>query len=205
MKKEKAAELEIVVASYMEPLDWLSVLPKGTGIKHTVYRATDGLVEPKPTTIGPKKIKATMIPNGGREAGQYLWHIIHNYDNLAKVTVFLQGDAPKHTSTKALEGLTPVPFWDDHRKMAYLTVVREHDKPWPHELSALHRGLHEIPWKGNPPRPGMFTVGAHIWAKKEAIKANKKNHYEAYYRLRNEPHYAHLLEGTWHTVFGVYR
>lgn len=201
----KPAELEVVIASYSEPLDWIGLLPKGNGIKHTIYRATNGLFEPKPSTIGPKKIPVIQIPNGGREAGQYLWHIIHNWNDLAKITVFLQGDAPKHATSKTLETLTPPRFWDDPRQMAYLNISKDHDTRWPHPLGDMHRKIHDIPWNGEPPQAGMFAVGAHVWATKKVIKANKKAHYEAYYRLRNEPHYAHLLEGTWHTVFGVYR
>jgi len=36
-------------------------------------------------------IKTVKLPNIGRESHTYLYHIIENYDNLANVTVFLQG------------------------------------------------------------------------------------------------------------------
>jgi len=201
----KTPELEVVVASYKEPLEWLEWLPKGKGIKHTIYRATDDLPEVREGTIGPKKIPVIHIPNGGREAGQYFWHIVQNYKNLAKVTVFLQGDAPKHATRKTLETLTPLRFWDDPRKMAYLNIPKEHDKVWPHELTQIHRTIHAAVYGNDIPKGGSFAVGAHIWVTQALIKSNPKKHYEAYLKLRREPHFAHILESTWHVVFGTYK
>jgi hypothetical protein len=86
--------LDIVVAHYNEPLDWLlshadlaSVYSKGQSpVKPAHYR------EAKP------------LPNWGRESHTYLHHIVHNYDTLADVTLFLQGNihdvndgTPAHT------------------------------------------------------------------------------------------------------------
>lgn len=203
--KQKTPELEVVVASYKEPLEWLEWLPKGKGIKHTIYRATDDLLEVREGTIGPKKIPVIHIPNGGREAGQYLWHIVHNYKTLAKLTVFLQGDAPRHATRKTLETLTPIRFWDDTRKMAYLNVSKEHDRVWPHELTDLHRSIHDVAWGKNPPKGGMFSVGAQMWVTHALIRSNPKSHYETYLKLRQEPHFAHILESSWHVVFGAYK
>jgi hypothetical protein len=41
---------------------------------------------------GDKMEGATMLINKGREAGQWLAHIVENYDNLADVTLFVQAD-----------------------------------------------------------------------------------------------------------------
>ena len=202
-KMKKAPELEVVIATYHEDLKWITELPKGRGIKHTIYRAVDGLVEPKKDKVGD--IPVIKIPNGGREAGQYLWHIIHNHDDLAKVTVFLQGDYHRHGQQTTLQKLIPPTFWDDPREMAYLGVLREHDRIWPHEHSPMHLTLHGSAWGKNVPPAGMFSVGAQIWAKRELVQKWPVRHYEKYYAQRNEGHFAHLLEATWHTVFGVYR
>ena len=184
-------------------IKWVKTLPKGKGIKHTVYRATDGLIEPKPTKIDG--IAVTQIPNGGREAGQYLWHIVHNYDQLAKVTVFLQGDFYRHGTEATLQKLTPPNFWDDPRLMAYLGVDPGIDRPWPHPHNDLSLAMHSPAWGKNVPPAGMFHVGAQIWAKRELLRKRPVSHYRKYYAIRNEGHFAHVLEATWHTVFGAHK
>lgn len=187
---------ELVVASYMEPLDWVSEVPDG--IKVTIYRATNGMEgSSRHDKLG--KLKIIRIPNGGREAGQYLWHIISRWGSLADITIFAQGDFKKHGKLDQLifdESL-------DRRQMAYLGVQEKNDRPWPFELQSLHAGIHDV-WP-KPPRSGMFSVGAQFWARKKLIKSVPLSIYKAYYAKRKLPHFAHILEGTWHSVFGVYR
>jgi len=187
---------EIVIASYNETLDWVKGIPKGWNL--TIYRATEGLVGEKPDKLG--KLPITRIPNGGREAGQYLWHIINRRKSLADITLFVQGDFLKHGKISDIEGIE-----GDTRPMAYLGVTPANDKPWPFELGMMHKELHDYPWDGNPPRSGSFSVGAQLWAKKKTITLVPASVYKRYYEKRNEGHFAHLLEGTWHTVFGIYR
>ena len=189
--------LELVVASYNESLDWLPDVPKAW--KRTIYRATEGLSEERPDKLG--KIPITRIPNGGREAGQYLWHIIHRRKSLADITLFVQGDFLKHGKIADMQGISP----SDTRPMAYLGVIPANDKPWPFELGMMHKELHDYPWGGNPPRSGAFSVGAQLWVKKDTINSVPAKVFKKYYEKRHEAHFAHLLEGTWHTVFGVYR
>ena len=190
-------KLEIVVASYNESLDWVLDVPKQW--KRTIYRATDGLFEEKPDRLG--KLAIIRIPNGGREAGQYLWHILHRRQELADITLFVQGDFLKHGKILDICGISPI----DPRPMAYLGVSQVNDRPWPFELGVMHKELHEYPWGKNPPRSGAFSVGAQFWAKKATIKSVPIKVFRKYYEKRSEAHFAHLLEGTWHTVFGIYR
>jgi hypothetical protein len=65
---------EIVVAKYKENTDWTALM-------------TDVTIYDKGTD---------QLPNVGREAQTYVHHIIQNYDDLADVTVFLQGDPFAH-------------------------------------------------------------------------------------------------------------
>lgn len=190
-------KLEIVVASYSEQLEWVKDVPKAW--KRTIYRATDGIREAKKDKLG--KLSITRIPNGGREAGQYLWHIIHNREQLADITLFVQGDFLKHGSISQIQAVSK----DDPRPMAYLGVNITNDRPWPFELGDMHEQLHAYPWDGKPPRSGSFMVGAQLWARKKLIRSVPAKVYKKYYEKRDESHFAHLLEGTWHSVFGVYR
>ena len=73
---------ELVVSHFNENLDWLKPFAKEAG--HVYHKGPAG--EP------PFEIyKWENVPNVGREAHTYLYHILKNYDHLADVTVFLQG------------------------------------------------------------------------------------------------------------------
>ena len=187
---------ELVVASYNETLDWIKDVPRAW--RRTIYRATEGLAEERPDRLG--KLPIIRIPNGGREAGQYFWHIIHRRSQLADITLFVQGDFPKHGKISDISGIQ-----SDPRPMAYLGVPVANERPWPHPLGEMSLALHRVPWGSAPPSSGMFSVGAQIWASRKTIRAVPASVYKKYYGLRHEPHFAHLLEPSWHTVFGVYR
>lgn len=77
--------LEIVVARYNEDISNLSKLFRYT--KVTIYNKG-------PDNLGdlPNNFQVINLPNIGREGHTYLHHVIMNYDNLAKRTIFLQGD-----------------------------------------------------------------------------------------------------------------
>jgi len=77
-------ETEIVVARYNEDLSWLEQLPKD--IKITIYNK------------GKDDIKYPYIklPNIGRESHTYMYHIVENYNNLAEMTIFCQGNSIEH-------------------------------------------------------------------------------------------------------------
>ena len=66
---------QLIVARYKENIDWVH----DCGIPYIIYdKGGDGL--------------GVALLNTGREAHTYLHHIINNYDNLADITIFCQGD-----------------------------------------------------------------------------------------------------------------
>jgi len=74
---------ELVVARYKEnPDKWLSI--NQPDLKVTIYNK------------GDQDDRFVSLPNVGREAGTWLHHIISNYDNLADLTIFAQGDCVPH-------------------------------------------------------------------------------------------------------------
>ena len=82
-------DYEIVVGHYNEDLSWL--LPY-TEHCHVYYKGDKKVDE---NLI--KKFKTwSVVPNVVRESYAYLHHIVNNYDNLSKVTVFLQGQIKSH-------------------------------------------------------------------------------------------------------------
>jgi len=73
-------ELEIVLAQYNEDLSWSDKYRR----QRTVYCKGTASCAPD----------AARLENFGREGHTYLSHIVHNYDKLAKWTVFSQGGEP---------------------------------------------------------------------------------------------------------------
>ncbi|KAG8525584.1 uncharacterized protein KY384_009228 [Bacidia gigantensis] len=82
---------EIVVAHYNEDLSWLDGAIKAC----TIY--SKGGDKNAPTHPHQK------LPNIGREGHTYLHHIVHNYDTLTEVTIFLQGRIDDHVSISLAE------------------------------------------------------------------------------------------------------
>lgn len=84
----KSPTVELVIANYEEKLDWLNDIPTSVYDKLTIYNKG----KPKDYKfLSEKRAVIHTLPNVGREAHTYLYHVIKNYDNLAEVTVFLPG------------------------------------------------------------------------------------------------------------------
>jgi hypothetical protein len=73
---------EIVISRFKEDLSWTRNL-HDLDYKVTVYNKFEG---------------QNLLQNVGKESHTYLTHIVNNYDNLADITVFLQGDPFAHCS-----------------------------------------------------------------------------------------------------------
>lgn len=84
---------QVVVARYDEAIyKWLILLGKHpTNI--TVYNKSD---VPILNVVRDYVDEIIDLPNVGRESHTYLQHIVNNYDTLADITVFLQGDPTVH-------------------------------------------------------------------------------------------------------------
>ena len=107
---------EFVIAHYNEDLSWIQPFADYCHVYHK----------------GNEKVPRfdvrwwEQLPNYGREAHTYLYHIIENYHRLADVTVFLQGSI------------------DDHQKLGHcyghpLDYVNEAMK---HQLATSHRWMY---------------------------------------------------------------
>lgn len=78
-----ADDVRVIVARYREDVSWLREL----GYPFLIY---DKSGDPFPGAV--------PLPNIGREAHTYLTHIVREYDTLAPVTAFVQGDPFDHLS-----------------------------------------------------------------------------------------------------------
>ena len=82
---ERSTSFDLVVAHYNEDVGWAHKdrFTKYSPVRMFIYdkgKGKDGI----------------RLPNVGREAHTYLWHIVNNYDQLADVTAFLQGKIRDH-------------------------------------------------------------------------------------------------------------
>ena len=75
----------VIIAKYKEDIGWADAL----GYDYVVYDKS-----------GNHDINARILPNIGREAHTYFTHIISEYDRLADMNVFLQGDPFDHINDR---------------------------------------------------------------------------------------------------------
>jgi hypothetical protein len=84
--------IQYVVARYNEPIDWLQ------------SNDHDVIIYNKGDKIDFKNV--VELPNVGREAHTYLYHVIKNYDRLSEITMFTQAKVSDHRCTENLNELT---------------------------------------------------------------------------------------------------
>lgn len=74
---------QLILAWYKENIDWLHSV---SGVDIFLYNKGD-----KSSTLPSYK-----LPNIGREAHTYIWHIVQNYNNLAEILIFSQANPFPH-------------------------------------------------------------------------------------------------------------
>jgi len=85
-EKFETNEVELVISRYNEDLEWLKNEPYN---KYEVIVYNKGQNDDFYKAPNIKKI--IKLDNVGREGHTYLHHIIHNYEDLANLTIFLPG------------------------------------------------------------------------------------------------------------------
>ena len=112
--------VDLVISAYKEDLEWLNHIP-ATFRQVYIYNKGPGMISG--VDIPYKEIK---LKNIGRCDHTYLYHIIHNYDTLADVTIFATGStyALSHkrnkfrfTLTKTLETRNTVFYADRYENV----------------------------------------------------------------------------------------
>ena len=85
MKQPSSTPLDIVVARYAEEVGWIGNLD---AVRPRVWLYNKGGESPQRPSL--------PLPNIGREAHTYLYHIVNHWDDLADRTVFCQGRPHDH-------------------------------------------------------------------------------------------------------------
>lgn len=198
-----SSRLELVVARYTEPLNWLRNVP--TSVRITVY-------DKHPTEPHPGSVR---LPNVGREAHTYLTHLATRYDSLSECTVFCQGKPFDHA------------YDFHHRLRAYAAhpdaagafqwlghfIDTDDDQgttlfqPWSKNEDGRGldvRGFHRALFGTDGPTTYPFVLGGQFAVRRDVVLGRSREFYEKALEIAaNFPDAAHCYERTWDRVFGV--
>jgi hypothetical protein len=199
-----------VIAYYNEDLSWIKALNNFDNF--FIYNKSNN----------NKYIK---LPNIGREAHTYLYHIVNNYDNILNtpddVTLFTQGKISDHTNKTELEytedllvdaellGIS-INNARDHKFNKHSATYDFRIKQWPpgNILEQEPQNLNFGQWftkyiKNEFPEIIYWWVGAIFAVKHKFILNNTREYYNNILNLfiSNSPEIAHYMERAWLYLF----
>jgi hypothetical protein len=193
--------LDLVVARYNENLNWLRRVPEAFRV--TIY---DKSGEAESGTIA--------LPNVGREAHTYFWHVVQHYEQLADVTIFCQGRPFDHAydfhqtlrdlaESPVINGFLPLGHivdTDDAQGRRLFTRWSKNEDG--HELDM--RGFHQALFQSCGPEEYTFRLGAQFGVTRQLIQKRPRDFYQRALQVSIEfPDAAHCFERSWPLVFGI--
>jgi len=162
-------------------------------------------------------VDSVQLPNVGREAHTYLYHIIHNWDNLAEQTMFCQGGVLEHNITMSdIERFFEAPGLFKVKK-----IYRDnnwgfinHFAKWAEEKSSGKMKKAELPFGEwfdqviQVPRGEyfFFVPGANFCVHKDAVKSRPLEFYKGLIKRIDDhinPEEAHYFERAWLYIFNL--
>ena len=205
--------VKVIIARYREDVSWAD----GLGYDYVVYDKG-----------GNDDVNALPLPNIGREAHTYLTHIVTEYDHLAPMNVFLQGDPFDHIDDQGRASVETlrlqladivdrmIPFkglaWFKLRSDA---LGRPHDLCKPENRGRWAGWGRDIPLGEvfeqifNAPMPGQIVSRAptgNFCVTGERVRTRPKAFYEYCLKLikadpQDEGNTGHAFERLWQHVF----
>ena len=200
----------LVIARYNENMDWLNHFLNDSKYTIICYNKGSELLNLS------EKISQIRLPNVGREAHTYLYHILTNYDNLTDYTVFVQGNPFDHIQSNVyvLKSMIDTHVNSLSKELYYLAYRKEYERI--HFYKELHIENYMKYFNLGIMDRVVFSPGAQYVVHRDNIK-NKWNMYkEMYTYLGNDhnnrhPRYgpfqvekmtAYTMERLWPYVFG---
>jgi hypothetical protein len=178
----ESKNIEFVVAKYLEDVSWTADVHP---FKVTIYDKSNG-----------------QLPNVGREAHTYLYHIVNNYHNLADVVVFMQGNPFAHTEIARSELKEKIQTYPFDKTEAFFNKRRYFD------YTRLCNATYKVLF-GYDPGDLHFTDGAIVIAQKSDILCRPLTFYQKLYEHLCIPRHtndhgvinAWTMECMWQFVF----
>jgi hypothetical protein len=157
--------IDVVVARYREDISWLS---------DPVFKRYNVCVYNKYEQSG------LVLPNVGRESHTYVHHIVQNFDKLADVTAFVQGDPFYHCGT-IIKDMHDLPFvkkfepFSHHKPGGYICDL----DGVPHHRGLSLRSDYQFLFQKPPVSPSIrFFPGAMFAVPREFIRAQGLEFYK---------------------------
>jgi len=188
---------DIIVARYKEDISWLTNI---TGSNIFLYEKGEKSLE----------YNSIKLPNIGREAHTYLYHIIQNYNNLNDINIFLQGDPYPHGGVNAdiINNITAI---DNYHDLNRIITISRNGEDWLDDELYFKGGIISFcEYHGFtiPPTVSslVFAQGAQFAVTKECLRKIPFEIYEKLYKtmvLENDvmAPKAHVMERLWKTLF----
>lgn len=170
--------------------------------------------------------KSKNMSNIGRESHTYLWHIVHNYDNICqnpeKVTLFTQANILDHFNTISYKNNIKTICEEARKKGISECIAKTHNdvvhpKNSPHYNFRMykHTTPNEKNWPfgywfeqiiGQPfPNPVKWFLGAIFAVKNERIANKPLSYYQLLLKEFDngvvDPEIGHFFERSWYYVF----
>lgn len=194
--------VDLVVARYQEDLAWLRRVPRS--IRRCVYDKGGGVDSAEPLT------------NVGREAHTYLHHFVTRYDELADLTVCVQGKPFDHVpdlhrrlrawaeGTASVEAFCWLGFLVDEDDATGSRLFQRWSKN-PERRPLDMAGFWSRVFAPAPcPDLFVFFGGANFAVTREQVRKRSRTFYEQARAVAADfPDAAHGFERTWNEVFGV--
>lgn len=200
--------VDLVVARWQEDLAWLRRVPRP--VRVWIYNKGPEVVPPRPAT------SVIPLPNVGREAHTYLHHLVTRYEELADLTVFVQGRPFDHVPDlhRVLRGLAageePVSAF---RWLGFLIDRDDADGSLLFQKWSKNPERRPLPMRafwpavfGIQPCPDSFVFygGANWIASAAGLRRRARAFYQQALRVAAEfPDAAHCFERCWDRVLGV--
>jgi hypothetical protein len=193
---------ELVLARYNEDISWSNDY---SHIRTVYNKGLDNL---------DASIQPIKLPNVGREAHTFLYHIIHNYDNLADNTIFFQAMI-NDRSEQTIRPFHNYLFNSANTIFARLDYLEESynwnweyykDKPNSKSDYCLGDFCKKILLRTFKDYPPKFVRGAYISVGKNIILKNSKEYYQnildkSKLSTDSDPEEAHFMERLWLHMF----
>ncbi|MEM9399466.1 MAG: DUF3431 domain-containing protein [Verrucomicrobiota bacterium] len=191
--------VDIVVAKYNEDIAWTrNVKPGARVILYNKGHDSCGV----------------KLPNVGREAHTYLYHIVQFYDELAPVTVFCQGHPFDHASDFHKRIKNVVSGREQIKDFTWLGFIIDTDDKrgrslfihWSKNVEGEELPLDQFYYtlfKKESPEIFRFYPGGQFIVRAETIRKRSKAFYQKALNLSEKfLHSAHCFERIWDQVFG---